>query len=89
MPKARARIPDTLEDLLKKEWEEVIEQACLGVEDELIAKLYLLDAMPQIDIAEELANHFDKSYDRSTISRRMPKILGRIERTARKLGKIT
>lgn len=89
MPKARARIPDTLETLLKKEWEEVIDQACLGMEDNLIAKLYLLDAMPQIDIAEELANYFDKSYDRSTISRRMPKILSRIERTARKLGKIT
>lgn len=89
MPKARARIPDTLEDLLRKEWEEVIDQACLGMEDTMIAKLYLLNAMPQIDIAEELANHFDKSYDRSTISRRMPKILSRIERAARKLGKIT
>jgi len=75
--------------LLRSDWIEVIEQATLGEEDTFIATRYLLDGIPQIEIAEELGNRFKKSYDRSTISRRMPKIIRKIERAAIKMGKIT
>ncbi len=44
-----------------------------------IAKLYLIDQFPQIDIAVELG------LDRSTISRRIPMILERVEQTAKRL----
>lgn len=68
---------------------EIIEQAALGEEDTFIATRYLLDGIPQIEIAEELGDQFKKSYNRSTISRRMPKIIRKIERAAIKMGKIT
>jgi len=68
---------------------EIIEQANLGQEDSYIASRYLLDAIPQIDIAEEMGERFGKSYNRSTISRRLPNIIRKIERTAVKLGKFT
>jgi hypothetical protein len=89
MPKARYRTPASLNDLLYSEWEEVIEQANLGEEDGFIARRCLLDGIPQIDIAEEMGDRFAKSYNRSTLSRRMVHIIAKIERTARKLGKIT
>ena len=68
---------------------EIIEQAALGEEDTFIATRYLLDGIPQIEIAEELGNKFEKSYNRSTISRRLPRIIYKIERTATKLKKFT
>ena len=89
MPKARYKTPVSMSDLLRREWEEIIEQSTLGVEDEYIAKRWLLDGIPQIDIAVEMGDLFAKSYDRSTLSRRMARALPRIERVARKMGKIT
>lgn len=68
---------------------EIIEQAALGEEDTFIAIRYLLDGIPQIEIAEELGDKFEKSYNRSTISRRLPRIIHKIERTAIKLKKFT
>lgn len=79
MAQARARIGEDLHDLLRSDFEEVIEQANLGCENTIIAKRYLLDAIPQIEIAVELG------YERSTISKRIPKIVQKIERTAHKL----
>ena len=89
MSKGRFKTPESLEALLHTEWMEVIEQANLGEEDGYIAKRCLLDGIPQIDIAAEMGDIFCKPFERSTISRRMVKILPKIERTARKLGKIT
>ena len=68
---------------------EIIEQAALGEEDTFIATRYLLDGIPQIEIAEELGDKFEKSYNRSTISRRLPRIIHKIERAAIKLKKFT
>ena len=82
MGKARVRacISDT--GLTRSEWEAAIQEAALGIEDTRIAELYLLDAVPQIDIGEELG------LSRSAISKRLLKIVDRIERTARKLHMI-
>ena len=86
MSKARPRTPHTLEDLTCKEWVEQLEQTPLGEEDRYIAKRYLLDRVAQVEIAEELGDVVGIAYNRSTISRRMPLILHRIERTACKMG---
>lgn len=80
MARARARVPESLSDLTRSDWERVIFQAALGQEDTKIATMYLLDAIPQIDIGIELG------LERSTVSRRLPKILSKIERTARKIN---
>lgn len=80
MARARAHIPEHLASMLRSDWEKVITEANLGLDDTKIAKMYLLDAVPQIDIAFEL------DIDRSTISRRLPKILTAVDRTARKLN---
>ena len=83
MARARARKSASrllAENLLRSDWERVIDQAALGLEDTKIARMYLLDAIPQIDIAAEL------HLDRSTISKRMPKIVAKIEKAARKMN---
>jgi len=80
MARARARVPNALADMLYSDWIKVIEQANLGKQDTLIAQRYLLEAVPQIEIAAETG------LTRSTISRRLPRILNRIERTATKLN---
>ena len=88
MAKAQAHIPETLDGLLRSEWVAVIEEANLGAEDEYIAKRYLLDAIPQIEIAAEVEELFNRPFHRSTISARLPKMFAKIERAARKMGKI-
>lgn len=70
----------TTRGFLKSELETVIEQANLGREDTEIAKLYLIDQIPQIDIAVEYG------YDRSTISKRVKEITVKVERAACKMG---
>lgn len=82
MAKARARVPESLNRLLRSDWETVISQAALGEEDTTIAKRYLLDAIPQVEIGAEL------NLDRSTISKRLPRIIDRVERTASKMNMI-
>lgn len=77
---ARVRLPDGMDSLLRPEMETLIEQTNLGREDTAIAKAYLLDHIPQIEIAAE------HGYDRSSISRRIPKIVAKVEQTARKLN---
>ena len=54
----------------------------LGREDREIIRLYVLERMPQIEIAAEL------HMDRSTVSRRMDKILNEARRTAKKLDMV-
>lgn len=68
---------------MRSEMANAIEQANLGNDDTAIAKRYLIDQVPQMDIAIEFG------YERSTISRRMPRIITKVEYTARKMKYIT
>lgn len=70
------RVSGSFGDFTRSDWELVIREAALGVEDTRIAELYLLDAVPQIEIGAELR------IDRSTVSRRLVRIIDRIARTA-------
>lgn len=79
MAAARVKLPDALDNLLRTEMENAISQANLGNDDTSIAKRYLIEQIPQMDIAAEFG------YERSTISRRMPRILSKVESAARKL----
>lgn len=56
MYRARVRLPVELEGLLKRDLEEAIDQANLGELDTLIAQRYLIDQVPQIDIATEIGS---------------------------------
>ena len=76
---ARVRLPGSLGQLLRSEMEKAISEANLGNSDSLIAKRYLVDRIPQIDIAIEM------DMERSTISRRLPRIIDQIERAAQRL----
>jgi len=80
MAKARARVPRSLEDFTRSDWETVIREAALGIEDTQIAEMYLLDAIAQVDIGAAL------HMDRSTVSKRLLRIIDKVERTARKTG---
>lgn len=80
MAKARVRAGISDAGFTRSEWEIVIREAALGVENTRIAEMYLLDAIPQVEIGAEIG------LERSTISKRLPKIIDKIERTARKLG---
>ncbi len=70
---------ESLDNFTRSDWETVIREAALGVEDTRIAEMYLLDAVPQVEIGAELR------IDRSTVSRRLVRIINRIERTANKM----
>lgn len=78
--RGRVRLPAGLETLLVSDWERVIDETSLGQEDTEIARLSILERLPQQDIATEL------NMDRSTVSRRMTKILQNITTTASRLG---
>lgn len=82
MARARVRVPESLEDFGRSDWEAVIQEAALSLEDTRIAELYLLDAVAQADIGAEL------KMDRSTVSRRLIRIIDKIERSAAKLNLI-
>lgn len=77
---ARVRLPGSLGQLLRSEMEKAISEANLGNSDSLIAKRYLIERIPQIDIAIEL------NLERSTISRRLPSIIDRVDKTAQRLS---
>lgn len=80
MAAARVILPACLDCLLKSEMEKTIDEANLGTIDTLVARRYLIDHWPQIEIAAEMG------WTRSTVSGRMPRILKKVEATARKLG---
>lgn len=82
MARARARVPKSLEDFTRSDWEAVIREAALGVEDTRIAELYLLDCVAQADIGAEFG------LNRSTVSRRLFRIIDKIEPTANRLKRI-
>lgn len=75
----RVVLPEFLDTLLKSEMDTAIDQANLGRDDTMIAKRYLIDQWPQIDIAAELG------WGRSTVSNRVPRILRKVESAARRL----
>lgn len=77
---ARRKLPEPLQLLLKSEMQAAIEQANLGNEDTEIATLYLIERIPQADIAAAL------HYERSTISRRLPGITEKVIQTAHRLN---
>lgn len=79
MSAARTRLPDSIGLLLRRELEEAIEQANLGELDTAVAKRYLIDKAPLMDIAVEMG------YDRSAIGKRIPPIMARVENTAKRL----
>ena len=64
MARGRIHLPVELENLLTDDWERVIGQAMLSAEDKEIVRLYIVEQLPQVDVAGEL------HMDRSTISRR-------------------
>ena len=76
---SRVSLPESLEPLLKSEMENCIEQANLGRYDTMIAKRYLIDQWAQIEIAAELG------WNRTTVSKRIPRIIRKVENTAKKL----
>ncbi len=80
MSSARVRLPDKLETLLRGEMETAIYQANLGEFDSRVAHKYLIDQIPQIDIATEFG------YERSAISKRIPRIIEKVELAAVKLN---
>lgn len=82
MSSARVSLPPELEDLLRSEMLECIEEANLGQTDTTVAKRYLIDQWAQIDIAAELG------CGRTTISDRIPRILSKVRHAATVLGKI-
>ena len=82
MARARVRASTSKVDLTRSAWETVIREAALGIEDTRIAEMYLLDGIAHIDIGEEIG------LSRSAVSKRMPRIIDKIEWTARKLKMI-
>lgn len=79
MTAARIKLPHSLELLLKDQMEQAIEQANLGTFGTFVAKKYLIEQVPQIDIAVEIG------YDRTVVSRRVKQILPRVEYAAKVL----
>lgn len=80
MAKARVRIPERMKDLVRTDWDMVIREAALGMEDTKIAKMYFIDSIPQVDIGADLG------LSRSAVSKRLAKIIGKIEQTAENLS---
>lgn len=72
-------MPSDLDGLTRSEMMTCIEESNLGLTDTAVAKRYLIDQWPQIEIAAELG------WTRSTVSVRMPRILKKVQATAKKL----
>jgi DNA-binding MarR family transcriptional regulator len=76
---ARIRLPSLLEVLTKRELIRAIEESALSRTDEKIAKRRLVEKCEIIDIACELG------YERSTISKRLKRIILRVEEIAERI----
>ncbi len=79
---ARVKLPSELAELLRSELEIAIKEAALHRDDELIARRYIIDKWPQMDIAAELG------WERSTVSRHIPYIFDEVKRAAQKIAKL-
>jgi hypothetical protein len=80
MTTSRFTLPPDVNSLLRSELVRCIEEACLGENDTLLAKRYLIDRWPQIDIAAEMG------WTRSTVSAHIPRIVQRVQSTAHRLN---
>lgn len=73
--RARGKLPAPLDGLLASQLLKAIEEANLGAADTHIAKRYMLDKLPQIDIAVEMG------LSERTVSRRLHAATPRIKGT--------
>lgn len=80
MASARPRLPKKLNGLLTSEWERILSEAGFSRQDEEIVREYIIAKNPQADVA---GGFF---CDRSSISRRLPKIYERAQQVAEKLN---
>ena len=76
---ARPRLPDSLNVLLRSQLEKAIYEAAFHRDDALIAQRYLVEKIPQVEIAVELG------WDRSTVSSRLKVIIPRVEWAANRI----
>lgn len=83
MSGARVRLPPELDGLLASEWEAIAREAGYSAEDAEIVRQYIVQKLPQMDVAAELY------VSRSTISRRLPEIYARAKAVARKMQYIS
>ena len=77
---ARVKLPEPLDRLLRSELKIAIEEAALHLDDYIIARRYIIDKMPQADIAAELG------CDRSTVSHHLSYIMDEVKRSASRIA---
>ena len=75
--RARGSLPPDLDGLLASQIIAAINEANLGLSDSAIARRYLVDRLPQVDIAAEMG------LERSTVTKRMRQIKPRVSSAAR------
>lgn len=80
MSRARVKLPDSLLDLPRSKWEELINEYIKDEDDRYIATRYYLDGVCLIDIAEELVGENDKPKSLSYMKRHKSKILKTISK---------
>lgn len=77
--RARGKLPPELDGLLASQVLTAIDEANLGLSDSAIARRYLVDRLPQVDIAAELG------LERSTVTKRMRDIRPRVSSAANRI----
>lgn len=70
--RARGKLPPELDRLLASQVAQVIEEANLGLADTHMMERYLIDRLPQIDIACEMG------LSRKTVNRRLQQAIPKI-----------
>lgn len=74
--RARGKLPPELDGLLASQVMQAIDEANLGLADRHIVERYLIDRLPQIDIACEMG------LSRKTVNRRLQQATPKIGRAA-------
>lgn len=74
--RARGKLPAELDGLLASQMQRAIDEANLGLSDKRMAERYLVDRLPQIDIAVEMGLH------RNTVNRRLQQAVPRVGQAA-------
>ena len=78
--RARGALPPELNGLLASQLASAIDEANLGLADKRMAMRYLVERMPQIDIAVEMG------YSRKTIGKRLKAAVPRVTAAAQQLN---
>ena len=81
MSTARIKLPPELADVHLLQLEDCIIQANLGKRDEDMVKMYLIDKMPQVEIAEEFG------CSRTTVYKHLTNAINKIAVTNQRLYK--